>query len=948
MRSCFLYVAFLGLFLCTNNIPALCQQNTTDRLALLSFKEAIDQDPFHILSSWNDSVHYCAWPGVSCSGRHPQRVVALSLNSQGLVGSLSPHIGNLSFLRYVDLQNNSLHGHIPQEIGHLLRLQILVLSNNSFGGGIPTNLSGCRNLEVLNLIDNKMVGSIPEELGSLIKLTSLGLARNRLTGIIPASLGNLSSMYQFFAAENGLQGQIPKDLLQLWTLRGLSLYDNHLTGEIPSGLYNISSIRGIDVGNNRLNGSIPSDIGLTLPSLRYLSISYNGFIGLIPPTLSNASTFQTIDFGYNYLRGPIPKDLGRLQQLKHLSFTNNQLEEDGLSFIDSLTNCSRLDLSGNQLRGAIPIWVEYLSGLQRLACHMNNLSGSIPPSIGNLAMLTHLEMSFNNLDGRIPASLGSCRSLGYLGLSHNNLNGSIPKELLSLRSLSIGLKLSSNRLTGPLPPEIGFLQNLYSLDVSENKLNGSIPDSIAGCLVMEELHLGGNNFAGEIPQGLSALRGLRILDISGNNLSGQIPDFLSRITGLTLLNLSMNRLQGEVPERGIFLNASAAFVIGNNDLCGGISKLKLPPCLNSKKNNHSLHFIWKISIPIVVAVVLMLLVVFSILCYRRKFSKKGGISLPSFKDQILRISYAELFKSTDGFSMNNIIGLGSYGSVYKGTLSDQGRTKVAVKVLNLSQRGASRSFILECRSLGSIRHRNLLKLVSACSSVDFQGNDFKALIYEFMANGSLEKWIHGGNVQLTMRQRLDIAIDIACAIVYLHSGSPATIIHGDLKPSNVLLDDDMVAHVGDFGLAKIVSTISSGDNSSMAIKGSIGYVAPEYGMGGIVSTEGDVYSYGIILLEMFTKKRPTDSYFKDGLNLHIFVERAMSFQVMEPVAQDILHQEANNDIYKRCLLSVLKIGIKCSMQIPTDRMKMEDVICELQKIKGVYDKERLRQERRHA
>ncbi|KAJ4830715.1 hypothetical protein Tsubulata_032663 [Turnera subulata] len=908
-------------FLCLSSAnPAFCLQNT------------LDQDPFHILSSWNDSVHYCAWPGVSCGCRHPQRVVALMLHSQGLVGSLSPHIGNLPFLRYVNLQNNSLHGHIPHELG------------------IPTNLSGCRNIGVLNLIDNKMMGSIPVELGSLIKLTALGLARNCFTCTISASLGNY-----------------------------------HLC------LYNISSIEAINVKNNQLNGSIPSDVGLTLPRLQYLGLYNNSFTGLIQPTLSNASRFKTISFGSNYFTGPMPKDLGRLPQLHEFVFAQNQLEDD-VSFINSLTNCSHLfsiiieenfftgqipkfiailsahfraiDFGENLLHGPIPIEIEYLtediktsqvkkryhvvssfvlksltnmwfralsitvhrSGpihhinftrfqqLQQLGVDGNKLSGGIPSTFGNLGMLSFLAMGFNNYGGEIPPSLGRCRSLVALDLSRNNLGGTVPKELLSLGSLSIALELSFNRLTGLLPPEIGRLRNLGILDVSGNKLIGIIPNSIAGCISMEELYIGGNYFAGEIPQAFSSLDGLKFLDISRKNLSGQIPEFLSKPSGLTLLNLSMNRLQGELPKQVIFLNASAVSLFGNKDLCGGISQLRLPPCLNSKKKKSNPHLIWKISIP---------------------------SSL---------ISYAEILRATNEFSTANVIGLGSYGSVYKGTLTDREGAMVAVKVLNLQQRGASCSFMSECRALGSIRHRNLLKLMNACSSVDFKGNDFKALIYEFMVNGSLEKWLHRGaaststeppgetrNPGLNFIQRLNIAIDIATAVEYLHNGSPSTILHGDLKPNNVLLDDDMVARVGDFGLAKIVSTISSGDSSSLAIKGSIGYVAPEYGMGGKISKEGDVYSYGIILLEMFTGKRHTDPRFNDGLHLHTFVQRALPHQVMEIVDQDILY-ERRNHAYAECLLSVLTIGIQCSMTHPEDRMKIKDILSELLNIKCSHGK----------
>ncbi|XP_077225778.1 putative LRR receptor-like serine/threonine-protein kinase At3g47570 [Tasmannia lanceolata] len=203
----------------------------------------------------------------------------------------------------------------------------------------------------------------------------------------------------------------------------------------------------------------------------------------------------------------------------------------------------------------------------------------------------------------------------------------------------------------------------------------------------------------------------------------------------------------------------------------------------------------------------------------------------------LKVSYAELCKATDGFSSANLIGTGSYGSVYKGILS-RIENVVAVKVLNLHLRGASKSFIAECNALRNIRHRNLVKIITSCSSIDFGGNDFKALVLEFMPNGSLEKWLHSkldGQHQLgslNFIKRLNIAIDIASALDYLHHHCHTPIAHCDLKPSNIFLDEDMNAHVGDFGLAKfyprIIQSSSKDQSSTTGLKGTIGYIAPDF------------------------------------------------------------------------------------------------------------------------
>ncbi|XP_010269665.1 PREDICTED: probable LRR receptor-like serine/threonine-protein kinase At3g47570 [Nelumbo nucifera] len=989
-------------FISPSNTSDVRFANETDRLALLEFKEMITEDPLGALSSWNYSTHFCQWRGVTCSRRH-QRVIALNLESQSLVGIVSPHIGNLSFLRTITLQNNSFHGKIPQEIGRLFRLRSLTLSNNSFQGEITTNLTYCSRLKLLNLIDNKLVGKIPDELSTLSALSDLGLSLNNLTGNIPPSLGNLSSLKQISIATNNLEGSIPEDLGRLTDLEILVVSDNYLTGTIPPTLYNLSNIVIFIVTGNRLHGEIPSDIGLTLPNIKWLFVGENMFTGTIPGSLTNASRLEYVEFALNGLTGPIPNNLGMLPSLSHINFGANKLgttDENDLNFISSLTNCTRLeminlgqnllrgslpnslanlstqikhlifqenhiygsipsgignlintvylDMEWNDITGNIPVEIGKLHRLQDLYLNHNRISGQIPSSIGNLTLLNGLDLMGNNLDGPIPLPLGNCQQLLGLSLSHNNLNGSIPNEILYLSSISLYLYLSHNALTGSLPSEVGNLKNLVNLDISKNRLSGSIPDTLGNCLLLENLYMQDNLFEGMIPQSLSALRGLQDLDISHNKLSGKIPGFLGTLPFLTYLNLSFNQLQGEVPENGIFRNESAISVDGNQKLCGGIAELKLPTCIitASRRKSHSL--LLKVMTPVVVLViVLTLLSSIIVRCYLRRPRRNEQSSAPPFP-QHLTVSYAELLKATNGFSEDNLIGVGSYGSVYKGILDQNDETLIAVKVLNLDQRGAAKSFVSECEALKNIRHRNLVKILSTCSSIDFQGNEFKALIFEFMPNGSLEKWLHpeaNGEQELrklSFMQRLNIAIDVASALEYLHHHSHATIVHSDLKPGNVLLDEKLTAHLSDFGLANVLSELSSdsapnGTNSA-AIKGSIGYIAPEYGMGGKVSTYGDIYSYGILVLEMFTGRRPTGEMFKDGLSLHDFARMACPQRVMEimdPLLQ--VEEDRRSSRIHECLLSVLRIGIACSMESPSDRMRIRDVVTKLHSIKKAND-----------
>ncbi|XP_077242015.1 putative receptor-like protein kinase At3g47110 [Tasmannia lanceolata] len=979
-------------------------------MGLLAFKNAISSDPLGAFSSWNHSLHFCKWKGVTC-GRHHQRVTVLDLSGQKLVGSISPYISNLTFLREISLQDNSFNGQISQEIGRLFRLRLLSMSDNSFGGEIPANLSRCMKLQAIGLGNNNLTGKIPFELGTLKNLKELDLGPNFLIGGIPPSLGNLSSLTDLLLYSNPLEGSIPGELAQIQSLVSIALSDNKLSGTIPSSLYNISSIERIAMAKNQLYGSLPFDIGISLPKLQFLLLGANQFTGHFPISLSNASWLQCLGLDDNHFSGPVPEDLGGLQDLTTINLWGNQFgtgKADDLSFITSLTNCSnleRVDLSMNHFGGILPssianlsthlTWLQLgasqivgsipshignlvnlqylgvynslitgtiptsigkLRSLQRMIMEGNMLSGQIPSFIGNITQLNLLALAENNLTGSIPSALGNCKKLEKLNLSKNNLRGSIPRQVIGLSSLTIALDLSHNSLTGSLGLDVGNLIHLAILDVSSNKLSGEIPSTLGKCESLLELYMDVNSFQRTIPSSLSGLKAIQSLGLSYNNFSGRIPKFLEELQLLTYLNLSFNNLQGEVPKQGVFKNKSAISVIGNDNLCGGIPELMLVPCpiLDNAKKRKSL--VSKVIVPVAsAALCLIFFFCASAALYWLRKSRRKPSPTTSIEGQHLNVSYMELFKATSGFISENLIGVGSYGTVYKGILGGE-ENIVAVKVLNLQLRGASKSFMAECRALRNIRHRNLVKIITCCSSMDFGGNDFKALVFEYMPNGSLEKWLHPKLDKqyqlriLNFNERLNIAIDVASVLDYLHHHCHTPIAHCDLKPSNILLDEHMNAQVCDFGLAQLYSRITSKSSeeqsSTIGLKGTIGYIAPEYGRGGHVSTSGDVYSYGILLLELFTGKCPTDDVFRDGLSLHKFAEMAFpdrTMEILDPLLQLEVEEErgandgrSHKDKMQRlraCLVSLVRIGIACSKELLRERMQMGDVSKEMYAIR---------------
>lgn len=387
--------------------------------------------------------------------------------------------------------------------------------------------------------------------------------------------------------------------------------------------------------------------------------------------------------------------------------------------------------------------------------------------MANLTQLFQLNLEENNLTGSIPEGLENIKRLQILNLSHNTLAGSVPKTIGLFSTLN-SINLADNSFNGSLLLELGSLSNIQGLDFSKNKLSGEIPSTLGDCLRLEQLLLGNNMFQGSIPPSLGSLKGIIDLDLSCNNLSGKIPKELEILPFLENLNLVHNNFEGLVPSKGVFTKTSVISVAGNSKLCGGVPELRSPACAieDFKKQNHPFGIKF-IVIIITLSLCLMLVMLLVTVFWKIKPRRLSVQSL--LGEEFLRISYDELLKAADGFSSANLIGVGSFGCVYKGKLQQDGKP-VAVKVFNLERLGASKSFVAECEALRKTRHRDLLKILTACSSINFKGNDFKALVFEFMPNGSLESWLHPSEDtrKLDLPQRLNIAVDVVTALEYLH------------------------------------------------------------------------------------------------------------------------------------------------------------------------------------
>uniref|UniRef100_J3MBX4 non-specific serine/threonine protein kinase n=1 Tax=Oryza brachyantha TaxID=4533 RepID=J3MBX4_ORYBR len=888
---------------------------SSDRSALMIFKSGVSGDPNGALADWG-SPDVCNWTGVSCDTPR-RRVVRLMLRDLRLSGEVSGALGNLSHLGILNLSGNLFAGRVPPELGNLFRLTLLDISANAFAGRVPAELGNLSSLISLDLSGNHFTGEVPPELGGLSKLQQLSLGNNLLEGAIPVELTRMSSLSYLNLGENNFSGHIPAAIFcnfsslqyidlssnsldgeipidcPLPNLTFLVLWSNNLVGGIPRSLSNSTKLKWLLLESNYLSGELPADVFGNMRSLELLYMSFNylrspGNNTDLEPffaSLANCTSLRELGVAGNELAGVIPPLVGRLSSgLTQLHLEYNSILGAIPANLSNLTNLTALNLSHNLLNGSIPPAIAGMRRLERLYLSDNLLSGEIPPSLGviprlglvdlsrnrltggipatlsNLTQLRLLVLHHNHLAGVIPPSLAQCVNLQNFDLSHNMLRGKIPEDLSELSGL-LYLNLSSNLLEGTIPATIGKMVMLQVLNLSSNRLSGDIPPQLGGCVALEYVNLSGNALDGGLPDTVAALPFLQVLDVSYNGLTGALPPALGTAASLRRVNFSYNGFSGEVPTDGAFASFPADAFLGDGGLCG--VRHGMAPCGGGGGEKRRGVPDRRVVLPIVITVVGFVLAILGVVACRaavreemrrdarRSMLLAGGVGDEPGERDHPRISHRELAEATGGFEQSSLIGVGRFGRVYEGTLRDG--TRVAVKVLDPKSGGeVSRSFKRECEVLRRTRHRNLVRVVTTCSQPDFH-----ALVLPLMRNGSLESRLYPRDGR--PGRGLDLAQLVAVA------GDIISMINSIAK---------LLKNVDTTNSGSIAAASSDPCNSITGLlQGSVGYIAPEYGLGGHPSPQGDVYSFGVMMLELITGKRPTDVIFHEGLTLHDWVRR---------------------------------------------------------------------------
>ncbi|CAN6875779.1 unnamed protein product [Brassica oleracea var. botrytis] len=785
-------------------------------LLLLSFLNfAAPQDDATIMQSLKSSLNLtsdvdwsnpnpCEWDTVQCDGS--SRVTRIQLKQKGVRGTLPPDLQKLSELVVVEFFSNKISGPIP-DLSGLTHLQTLNLHDNLFDS-TPKNLfSGMNSLQEVYLDNNPFPSwEIPETVKEATSLKNLSLINCNVTGSIPDFFGSetLPSLASLKLSRNNLHGGLPS------SLSGSSLQQLYLNGQKLNGsisvLQNMTSLVEVDLQGNAFSGPIPDLSGLQ--SLRLFNVRENQLTGVVPPSFTGLKSLTVVNLTNNLFQGPTP------------------LFQKSVS-VDAVakTNSFCLDTAGAPCDPRVETLL------------------SIAESFGYPVKLA---MSWKGND--------PCGS--WLGITCSGSNVTV-------------VNLGRQELTGSISPSFAKLDSLETINLSNNKLSGSIPEE------------------------LTTLPKLRTLDVSNNDFYGGVPKFRESVNVLTTGNLNIDKDGPVSPSGGTPGTSGGSKGSGGGSDSGGGNE-------SSKKSSSV-----KIIVPVVGGVVgALCLVGLGVCLYAKKRRRPAKVQSPNTKMVIhphhsgdsdaikltvaasslnngggggtessyshsgsansdihvvesgnLVISIQVLRSVTNNFSEENILGRGGFGVVYKGELHDG--TKIAVKRMEssvVSDKGLA-EFKSEITVLTKMRHRHLVALLGYC----LDGNE-RLLVYEYMPQGTLSQhlfhWKEEERKPLDWTRRLAIALDVARGVEYLHTLAHQSFIHRDLKPSNILLGDDMRAKVSDFGLVRLAPEGKYSIETRVA--GTFGYLAPEYAVTGRVTTKVDIFSLGVILMELITGRKALD------------------------------------------------------------------------------------------
>ncbi|KAK3424557.1 hypothetical protein EUGRSUZ_F01343, partial [Eucalyptus grandis] len=841
------------------------------------------------------------------------------LKKQSLNGALPTRLYRLPFLENFDVTRNYLSGTIPKEWGSTKLLNISVLGN-------------------------RLTGPIPKELGNISTLESLVVDINQLSGPLPPELGNLSRLLRLCLTSNNFTGELPRRFVELTALQDLRLGDNQFTGKIPDFIQNLTNLETLFIQANGLQGPIPSGISL-LKNLSELRISdLNGPESRVPQLSS--TSIKTLILRSCNLTGELPGYPAELTNLQTLDLSFNKLS--GIIPDNSLEKVEYIYLTGNQLTGAVPGWIldkadnvdlsynKFPAG--SLECQVRSAVMPYPATSGLVSCLKSQhcpekryklfincggstvkmgENTYNQDTALSTASSSFFQSENYWGYSSTGhfLDNGVQKDpyiadnvsVLSMDDawLYVKARRSAISLTyygfvwGMGRTRSSFCGDMFTSNKSYTSLGRrAFNIYVQGILVWEDFNI-------EIE--------------AGGVGKPVIRNFTANVTNGTLeIRLYWaGKGTNAIPKRGIYGPLISAFSV--------YPDFEIP----QKSAIISAGTVVGIVAAIVLVVFLILVILWWRGCLGREDERRGCLGREDEMAQDLKVlalqigsfTLRQIKAATNNFDAANKIGEGGFGSVYKGLLLDG--TAIAVKQLSSKSKQGNREFVTELGMISALQHPHLVKLYGCC----IEGNQL-LLVYEYMENNSLARALFGPEefqLKLDWWTRHKICVGIARGLAYLHEESRLKIVHRDIKATNVLLDKDLNSKISDFGLAKL----DEEDNTHISTKiaGTYGYMAPEYAMHGYLTEKADVYSFGIVALEVVSGRSNTSYQKKEKCFYLLDWARVLKERGN---LMDLVDQRLGSHFDEKEVLAMIKVALLCTNATAALRPPMSSVVSMLE------------------
>ncbi|KAL2594565.1 hypothetical protein AAZV13_12G196600 [Glycine max] len=853
-------------------------------------------DPCSGQSNWTSFVQVKGFENaVTCiclANASICHVVSIVLKSQNLSGTLPTELVRLPYLQEIDLSRNYLNGTIPSQWGSMNLVNISILGNR-LTGSIPKELGNITTLKSLVLEFNQLSGVLPPELGNLPRLERLLLTSNYFTGNLPATFSRLTRLKQLRLGDNQFSGTLP-NFMQSWTsLERLVMQGSGFSGPIPSGISFLNNLTDLRISDLKGPDSLFPQLK-NLTSLQTLVLRSCNLVGMAPEYLGNVTTLRSLDLSFNKLTGSIPRTLGGLNDINLLYLTGNLFTGPLPNWID---RPDYTDLSYNNLtienpeqltcqQGSVNLFASSLKGknLGMIPC----LGNSNCPKTGPARFRrTGSNWVFSNTGHFFDSS-----RLDYYTWSNTT------KLAMDNGELYMDARVSALSLTyyafcmgnGSYTVSLHFAEIMFTDDQTYSSLGRRVFD-------------------------IYIQRKLVVKDFNIAKEAGGVGKAIIKKFNVTV-NISTLEIRLQWAGKG---TTGIPFGSVHGPL---ISAISVDPDFTPREENRDgtpVQFI----VAIVVTGALVIIIIFGIAWWKGCLGRKGSLEreLRGVDLQTGLFSLRQMKAATNNFDIAFKIGEGGFGPVYKGVLSD-GKV-IAVKQLSSKSKQGNREFINEVGMISALQHPCLVKLYGCCME-----GDQLMLIYEYMENNSLARALFAQEkcqLKLDWSTRQRICVGIAKGLAYLHGESRLKIVHRDIKATNVLLDKNLNPKISDFGLAKLDE--EGYTHITTRIAGTYGYMAPEYAMHGYLTDKADVYSFGIVALEIISGKSNSMNWTKEGCFslvdwVHLLKEQGNII--------DLVDERLGKDFKKGEVMVMINVALLCTQVSPTNRPTMASVVCMLE------------------